>query len=160
MNIFIEAYPLVPSLLKLVYLSKLDTNTYIRQIWLSYWSTRLDRLAGSIPGLRKRLQIRALLCDSWQDWGMGVWRGGFRKDDIKGTLEWKFLWLRFWILYYFIVSYVKILRFSKKNFLIGPVLEEVLFFRVVLGLRGMKKIFKLGQKNIYLFIYLLTLYMS
>ncbi len=44
-------------------------------------------------------------------------------------------------MYYFIVSYVKILRFCKKNFLIGPVLEEVGFFRVVLGLRGMKKNF-------------------
>ncbi len=35
--------------------------------------------------------------------------------------------------------------------MIGPVLEEVRFFRVVLGLRGMKKIFELGQKNIFLF---------
>jgi hypothetical protein len=55
----------------------------------------------------------------------------------------------------FIVSYVKIFRFCKKNFLIGPVLEEVRFFRVVLGLHGMKKNFELGQKNIffYFFIY-------
>ncbi len=79
---------------------------------------------------------------------------------VKGTQEWEFFWLRFWILYYFIVSYVKILRFCKKNFLIGPVLEEVRFFHVVLGLRGMKKIFELGQKNIFLFFYLCTLYMS
>jgi len=79
---------------------------------------------------------------------------------IKGTQEWEFFWLRFWILYYFFVSYVKILRFCKKNFLIGPVLEEVRFFRVVLGLRGMKKNFELGQKNIFLFFYLWTLYMS
>ncbi len=54
----------------------------------------------------------------------------------------------------FFVSYVKILRFCKKNFLIGPVLEEVRFFRVVLGLREMKKNFELGQKNIFLFFYL------
>ncbi len=33
----------------------------------------------------------------------------------KGTQEWEFFWLRFWILYYFIVSYVKILRFCKKK---------------------------------------------
>ncbi len=82
------------------------------------------------------------------------------RGPFKGTQEWEFFWLRFWILYYFIVSYVKILRFSKKNFLIGPVLEEVRFFQVVLGLRGMKKNFELGQKNIYLFFYLWTLYMS
>ena len=75
----------------------------------------------------------------------------------KSTQEWEFFWLRFWILYYFIVSYVKILRFCK----ILPVLEEVRFFRVVLGLRGMKKIFELGQKNIFFFFFLLrTLYMS
>jgi len=60
-------------------------------------------------------------------------------NKFKGTQEWEFFWLRFWILYYFIVSYVKILRFCKNNFLIGPVLEEVRFFRVVLGLHGMKK---------------------
>ena len=72
----------------------------------------------------------------------------------KGTQEWEFFWLQFWILYYFIVSYVKILRFCKINFLIWPVLEEVQFFRVVLGLRGMKKIFELGQKIFfYFFIY-------
>jgi hypothetical protein len=79
---------------------------------------------------------------------------------VKGTQEWEFFWLRFWILYYFIVSYVKILRFCKKNLLIGPVLEEVRFFCVVLGLRGMKKMFELGQKNIFLFFYLWTLYTS
>jgi hypothetical protein len=45
-------------------------------------------------------------------------------------------------------------KILQKKFLIGPVLEEVRFFRVVLGLRGMKKIFELGQKNIFLFFYL------
>jgi hypothetical protein len=39
-----------------------------------------------------------------------------------------------------LVGYVKILRFYKKKFLIGPLLGEAQFFRVVLGLRGMKKI--------------------
>ncbi len=34
---------------------------------------------------------------------------------------------------------------QKKNF-IGPLLGEVRFFRVVLGLRRMKKNFELGQK--------------
>ncbi len=89
-----------------------------------------------------------------QGWNHGAnIRGGGKTVNIvfKGTQEWEFFWLRFWILYSFIVSYVKILRFCKKNFLIGPVLEEVRFFRVVLGLRGMKKMFELGQKNIFLF---------
>ncbi len=36
--------------------------------------------------------------------------------------------------------------------MIGPVLEDVRFFRVVLGLRGMKKKIELGQKNIFLFM--------
>ncbi len=47
----------------------------------------------------------------------------------------------------------KYIDFAKKNFLIGPVLEEVRFFCIVLGLRGMKKIFELGQKK-YFFIFL------
>jgi hypothetical protein len=37
--------------------------------------------------------------------------------------------------------------------MIGPVLEEVRFFRVVLGLRGMKKIF-LARSKKYFFIFL------
>jgi hypothetical protein len=34
----------------------------------------------------------------------------------KGTKDWEFFWLRFWNLYYFFVSYVKILRFYPKKF--------------------------------------------
>jgi hypothetical protein len=58
------------------------------------------------------------------------------------------------------VSYVKILRFYKKKFLIGPLLGEVRFFRVVLGLRGMKKKFELGQKFFFFFLQLWTLNMT
>ncbi len=65
--------------------------------------------------------------------------------SFKGTQEWEFFWLRFWNLRYFFVSYVKILRFYKKIFLIGPFLGEVRFFRVVLGLRGMRNNFELGK---------------
>ncbi len=64
----------------------------------------------------------------------------------KGTQDWDFFWLRFWNLYYFFVSYVKILRFYQKKFLIGPFWGEVRFFRVVLGLRGKEIDFNLGQK--------------
>jgi hypothetical protein len=38
-----------------------------------------------------------------------------------------------------------------KKFLIGPLLGEVRFFRVVLRLRGMKKNFELGQKKYFCF---------
>ncbi len=48
-------------------------------------------------------------------------------------------------MYYFFVSHVKILRFHKKIFWVGPFWGEVRFFRVVLGLRRMKKNFELGQ---------------
>ena len=71
--------------------------------------------------------------------------------DIKGTLDWDFFWLRFWNLRYFFDSYVKILRFWEKIFLIGAKLGEVRFFRVVLGLRRMKKKFELGQKFFFFF---------
>ncbi len=64
----------------------------------------------------------------------------------KGTQDWEFFWLRFWNLRYFFVSYVKILRFYKTFFFIGPLLGEVRFFRIVLGLNGMKKNFELGTK--------------
>ncbi len=43
-------------------------------------------------------------------------------QNIKGTQDWEFFWLRFWNLHYFFVSYVKILRFYKKIFLIVPFL--------------------------------------
>ncbi len=72
--------------------------------------------------------------------------------SFKGTQDWEFFWLRYWNLRFFFVSYVKILRFYRKNFLIGSFLGDVRFFRVVLGLWGMKKFFELGQKK---FIFLL-----
>ncbi len=49
----------------------------------------------------------------------------------KGTQDWDFFWLRFWNLYYFFISYVKILRFYKKKFLIRPLLGKIRFFRLV-----------------------------
>jgi hypothetical protein len=52
---------------------------------------------------------------------------------------------------FFFVSCVIILRFYKKNFLIGPLLGEVRFFCVVLGLRGMKKNFEVGQNFFFPF---------
>ncbi len=62
-------------------------------------------------------------------------------------------------MYYFFVSFVKILRFCPKKILIGPLLGEVRFFRVVLGLRRMKKNFELGQKFFIFFIsFVNTLY--
>ncbi len=48
-----------------------------------------------------------------------------------GTQDWDFFWLRFWNLYYFFISYVKLLRFYQKNFLIRPLLGEIRFFRLV-----------------------------
>ncbi len=42
-------------------------------------------------------------------------------------------------------------RFYQKKILIGPLLGEVRFFRVVLGLRRMKKNFESGQKFFYFF---------
>jgi hypothetical protein len=50
---------------------------------------------------------------------------------LKGTQDWDFFCLRFWNLIYFFISYVKILRFYKKFFLIRPLLGEIRFFRLV-----------------------------
>ncbi len=53
------------------------------------------------------------------------------QTPFKGRQDWDFFWLRFWNLYYFFISFVKILRFYKKNFLIRPLLGEIWFFRLV-----------------------------
>ncbi len=87
-------------------------------------------------------------------------QSAWRAAELKGTQDWEFFWLRFWNLRYFFVSYVKILRFYKKKFLIGPLLGEVRFFHVVLGLRGMRKNFELGPKNILLLLQFWTLNMT
>ncbi len=42
--------------------------------------------------------------------------------------------------------------------MIGPLLEEIRFFRVVLRLSEMKKKFELGQKNILFFSFMNPLY--
>jgi hypothetical protein len=44
---------------------------------------------------------------------------------IKGTQAWEFLGLRFWTLYFFIVSYASLKRLCKKFCLIWPFLEEI-----------------------------------
>ncbi len=49
--------------------------------------------------------------------------------------------LKFVLFLYYLCQNIKILP---KNFLIGPLLGDVRFFRVVLGLRRMKKKFELG----------------
>jgi hypothetical protein len=64
------------------------------------------------------------------------------KEFFKGTQEWDFFWLRFLILYYFIISYAKILRFCKKFIFDLTILGEVELFRVVLRLSGTKKNFE------------------
>ncbi len=74
-----------------------------------------------------------------------IWRSSCSNYH-KGTQDWEFFWLRFWNLRYFFVSYVKILRFYRKFFLIGPLLGEVRFFHVVLGLCRMKINVELGKK--------------
>jgi hypothetical protein len=51
--------------------------------------------------------------------------------EFKGTQDWDFFRLRFWNWYYFLISYVKILRFYQKFFLIRPLLGEIRFFRLV-----------------------------
>ncbi len=79
--------------------------------------------------------------------------------QFKGTQDWAFFWLRFWNLRYFFI-YVKILRFYNYIFLIGPLLGEVRFFRVVLGLRGMKKNFELGPTFFFFLLKFYTLNMT
>ena len=60
-------------------------------------------------------------------------------------------------MYYFIVSYAEIIRFWGKILLIGPLWGELRLFRVVLGLGGMKKNVKIGQKFFLFFKSYMTL---
>ena len=78
-------------------------------------------------------------------------------NHVKGTQDWEFFWLRFWNLPYFFDSYVKILGFYKKNFLIGPLLGEVRFFRVVLGLRRISSIMDPKYDPILVFLKILRM---
>ncbi len=82
--------------------SSLIRNPYLClfQTWAIFWTGEKETL------------IRNLTSSRRPPWGP-VSRG------LKGTQEWEFFWLRFWILYYFIVSYVKILDFAKKTFWLG-----------------------------------------
>ncbi len=74
-------------------------------------------------------------------------------SPFKGTQDWEFFWLRFWILSNFIVTYAWIIRFWWNFFywtiIGGATIIEL--FHVVLRLRAMKNIFELGQKNILIF---------
>ncbi len=84
-------------------------------------------------------------------WRTRISQGRSGRSSLKGTQDWEFFWLRFWNLYYILVSYVKILRFYRKILLFVPLLEELRFFRVVLGLRRMKKNFEAFKKFFWVF---------
>ncbi len=114
-------------------------------IGLSYQPASLHRLAESIPGLPKSKKIKPLVNVPFTC--LFSCEGDLKVHKIEIFFGF------FFEISNIFVSYVKILRFSKKKFWLGPVLEEVVFFRGVLRLRGMKKIFELGQKNIFFFIY-------
>ncbi len=65
----------------------------------------------------------------------------------KGTQEWEFFWLRFWILYYFIVIYVKILRFCKKKlFDLASIGEGTIFPRSPRTTRNEKNFWARSKK--------------
>jgi hypothetical protein len=72
-----------------------------------------------------------------------------QNKSLKGTQDWDFFSsnLKFVLFLCQLCQHIKILQ---KNFLIGPFWGEVRFFRVVLGLRGIKIVFNLGQ-NIFVF---------
>ncbi len=83
------------------------------------------------------------------------------KVCLKGTQDWEFFLLRFWNLHYFFVSYVKILRFYKKKFLIGSLLGEVRFLpRSPRTTRNEKNFWGRSQKFFFLLLQFWTLNMT
>ncbi len=65
---------------------------------------------------------------------------------IKGTQDWEFFWLRFWNLRYFFDSYVKILRFYKKNIFDWAIIGGGTIFPGSPRTTRNEKKFELGQK--------------
>ncbi len=58
-----------------------------------------------------------LLLPSSKNWMSSLsFSSGNLEKPLKGTQDWEFFWLRFWIVCYFNVSYAQILRFCKKTF--------------------------------------------
>ena len=66
---------------------------------------------------------------------------------LKGTQAWDILWLRFRILHYFLVTYAYMVRFCKKNFLVGPLLGEIGLFRVYSVYAERRFFCELGKKK-------------
>ncbi len=63
----------------------------------------------------------------------------------KGTQAWEFFGLRYWNLYFFVVSYAEMLRFRLKKKFVGPLLGEIGLFCVYWDYAEWKKNFKLGN---------------
>ncbi len=84
-----------------------------------------------------------------------IWHAGIP----LGTQEWEFFWLRFWTLYYFIVSYVKILRFSKKYFFDWASIEKgTIFPRSPRTTRNEKKFWARSKNIFFIFLFMNPLY--
>ncbi len=91
--------------------------------------------------------------ESFQTWGFYVY--GF----LKGTQEWEFFRLRFWILYYFIVSYIKILRFCKKKlFDWASIGRGMIFPRSPRTTWNEKKFWARSKKYFFIFLFMNPLY--
>jgi hypothetical protein len=69
---------------------------------------------------------------------------------LKGTQDEKFFGFDFEFCTISLSVNAEIIRFLGKKFLIVPLWGELRLFRVVLRLHGMKKVFKIGQKNFIL----------
>ncbi len=68
---------------------------------------------------------------------------------LKGTQAWEFFGLRYWNLYFFVVSYAEMLRFRLKKNFVGPLLGEIELFCVYWDYAEWKKIFELGKFLFY-----------
>jgi hypothetical protein len=95
-------------------------SQFISQLFVLVWRVVTPATPQAI-----QLQCLFLYCILFR------WTYSNCRKHFKGTQDWDFFWLRFWNLYYFFISYVKIVRFYKKNFLIRPLLGEIRFFRLV-----------------------------
>ena len=64
-----------------------------------------------------------------------------------GTQAWEFFGLRYWNLYFFVVSYAEMLRFRLKKIFVGPLLGEIGLFCVYSDYAEQKNFSELGKKK-------------
>ncbi len=80
----------------------------------------------------------------WVHWPL-TWQATQPINMFKGTQAWEYFALRYWNLYFFVVSYAEMLRFRLKKNFVGLFLGEIGLFCVYWDYAEWKIFWKLGK---------------